>query len=120
MNRSTSGTNIGIHDPVQAAQLIHLCDNYGMDSISLGGTISYLLAYNQRHPEKPLLNGAHFGDFDKIKELVIHAGQVSCRRSAMAHGVFQRVPARLPTPTMSRGWKSRPTSRRPTPAMPGP
>lgn len=69
------GTNIGIHDPVQAAQLIHLCDNYGMDSISLGGTISYLLAYNQRHPEKPLLNGAHFGDFDKIKELVIHAGQ---------------------------------------------
>ncbi len=64
------GTNIGIHDAVQVARLIHLCDNYGMDSISLGVTISYLLSYNERHPEKPLLNGATFGDFAKIEELV--------------------------------------------------
>ncbi len=68
------GTNIGIHDAGQAARLIHLCDNYGMDSISLGVTISYLLSYNERHPEKPLLNGATFGDYDKIKELVELAG----------------------------------------------
>jgi aldehyde:ferredoxin oxidoreductase len=68
------GTNIGIHDPGQAAKLIHLSDNYGMDSISLGVTISYLLSYNERHPEKPLLNGATFGDFEKIKELVDLAG----------------------------------------------
>ena len=69
------GTNIGIHDADQAARLIHLSDNYGMDSISLGVTISYLLSYNERHPEKPLLNGATFGDFAKIKELVDLAGQ---------------------------------------------
>ncbi len=68
------GTNIGIHDAGQAARLIHLCDNYGMDSISLGVTISYLLSYNERHPENPLLNGAHFGDFEKITELVKQAG----------------------------------------------
>lgn len=68
------GTNIGIHDAGQAARLIHLCDNYGMDSISLGVTISYLLAYNEKHPEKPLLNGATFGDFLKIEELVKQAG----------------------------------------------
>ena len=68
------GTNIGIHDAGQAARLIHLCDNYGMDSISLGVTISYLLSYNERHPERPLLNGATFGDYAKIKELVEQVG----------------------------------------------
>ncbi|MGB9080859.1 MAG: aldehyde ferredoxin oxidoreductase C-terminal domain-containing protein [Desulfuromonadaceae bacterium] len=68
------GTNIGIHDAGQAARLIHLSDNYGMDSISLGVTISYLLSYNERHPEKPLLNGATFGDFEKIKELIDQTG----------------------------------------------
>jgi len=68
------GTNLGIHDAGQAARLIHLCDNFGMDSISLGVTISYLLSYNERHPEQPLLNGATFGDFAKIQELVEKAG----------------------------------------------
>ncbi|MBE9487237.1 MAG: aldehyde:ferredoxin oxidoreductase [Chloroflexi bacterium] len=68
------GTNIGIHEAGQAGRLIQLCDNYGMDAISLGVTISYLLSYNERHPEKPLLNGATFGDYDKICELIIGAG----------------------------------------------
>ena len=68
------GTNIGIHDPVQAASLIHLCDNYCMDSISLGVTISYLLSYNERHPGSRLLNGALFGDYENIRELVVMAG----------------------------------------------
>ena len=69
------GTNLGLHDPEQAAQLIKLGDNYGMDSITLGVTVSYVLSYNQRHPEKPLLNGATFGDYQKIRELVIGAGE---------------------------------------------
>jgi aldehyde:ferredoxin oxidoreductase len=69
------GTNIGIHDAGQAARLIQLGDNYGMDSITLGVTISYVLSYNERHPEKPILNGATFGDYDKIRELVIAAGE---------------------------------------------
>jgi aldehyde:ferredoxin oxidoreductase len=69
------GTNIGIHDPGKAAQLIHLGDNYGMDAISLGVTISYLLSYNERHPQQPLLNGATFGDFEKIRELVEQTGR---------------------------------------------
>ena len=68
-------TNIGVHDAGQAACLIQLCDNYGMDSISLGVTISYILSYNERHPEKPLFNGAAFGDYEKIRELIIKAGQ---------------------------------------------
>jgi aldehyde:ferredoxin oxidoreductase len=69
------GTNIGIHDATQAARLIHMCDNYGMDSISLGVTVSYVLSYNERHPEQPLLNGATFGEFAKIQELVDQAGR---------------------------------------------
>lgn len=69
------GTNIGIHAAGQAARLIQLGDNYGMDAISLGVTISYVLSYNQRHPEKTILNGATFGDYEKIRELVILAGE---------------------------------------------
>lgn len=69
------GTNIGIHDAGQAARLIQLGDNYGMDSISLGVTISYVMAYNERHPENPVLNGATFGDYVKARELIIQAGE---------------------------------------------
>jgi len=69
------GTNLGLHDAGQAARLIQLGDNYGMDAISLGVTISYALSYNERHPENPILNGATFGDYDKIRELVTHTGE---------------------------------------------
>lgn len=68
------GTNIGIHTAGQAARLIQLADNYGMDAISLGVTIAYVLSYNERHPQRPLLNGARFGDYEKIRELVIRTG----------------------------------------------
>lgn len=69
------GTNLGIHDAGQAARLIQLCDNYGMDSISLGVTIAYLLSYNQRHADRPLLNGATFGDYEGIRDLVEQTGE---------------------------------------------
>jgi aldehyde:ferredoxin oxidoreductase len=69
------GTNLGIHEAGQAARLIQLSDNYGMDSISLGVTIAYVLSYNERHPEATILGGATFGDYDKIRELIIQAGE---------------------------------------------
>ena len=72
------GTNIGIHDAGQAARLIQLGDNFGMDSISLGVTIAYAQAYNERHPEAPILNGVRFGDYEKIRELIISAGRGEC------------------------------------------
>ncbi len=68
------GTNLGLHHGAMAAELIQLCDNLGMDAISLGTTISYVLDYNARHPEKPILNGATFGEFEKIKDLVRQTG----------------------------------------------
>jgi aldehyde:ferredoxin oxidoreductase len=69
------GTNLGIHDAGQAARLIQLGDNYGMDAISLGVTLAYALSYNARHPDRPILNGATFGDYEKVRELVIQAGE---------------------------------------------
>ena len=69
------GSNMGLHDPRQAASLIHICDNYGIDAISAAVTVAYILDYNERHPEKPLLNGATFGEFEKIRELMLQAGQ---------------------------------------------
>lgn len=69
------GTNIGIHDAGQAARLIQLGDNFGMDSISLGVTISYAQAYNERHPDAHILEGVSFGDYEKIRQIIIRAGR---------------------------------------------
>ena len=71
-------TNLGIHDARQATELVALCDKMGMDSISLGSTISYVLDYNERHPEKRICNAATFGDFSKIKVLIENAGSGEC------------------------------------------
>lgn len=68
------GTNLGIHDGAKAAELIKLCDNLGMDAISLGTTLSYVLDYNERHPGNPLFNGATFGQFEGIRELLAGTG----------------------------------------------
>lgn len=71
-------TNLGIHDGGQAAELVGLCDRYGMDSISLGATLSYALDYNERNPDKPILNNIQFGDFEAIRQLVIDTGSGQC------------------------------------------
>lgn len=72
------GTNIGIHDGWQAAKLVQICDNMGMDAISLGTTISYILDYNSRHPEAPILDGVSFGDYEKIHALIEKTGREAC------------------------------------------
>jgi aldehyde:ferredoxin oxidoreductase len=69
------GVNIGIFDACQVGELIKLCDNLGMDAISLGTTISYVLDYNDKHPDHPLFNGATFGQFEKIRDLVVQTGR---------------------------------------------
>jgi len=72
------GANIGIYEPAQVSELIHLCDQLGMDAISCGSTLSYVLDYNERHPEKPVFNGATFGQFDAIKALMEETGRGEC------------------------------------------
>jgi aldehyde:ferredoxin oxidoreductase len=78
-------TNLGVHNPHLAAELIAWVDHLGMDSISLGTTIAYVLDYNERHPDRPICNGATFGDFEKIKELVLDTGKGRC--PAIGRGV---------------------------------
>ena len=63
-------TNAGVHDPHAVWPLVALIDHLGMDSISCGTTITYVLDYNARHPDAPVFNGATFGDADKIHELI--------------------------------------------------
>ena len=72
-------TNLGVHDASHAAELVGLCDRYGMDSISLGATISYALDYNQRNPDSPILGGVQFGDYEAIRDLVIQTGKGECK-----------------------------------------
>ncbi len=69
------GSNLGVHNPKEVCDLIHRCDLLGMDAISLGTTIAYLLDYNERHSEAPILNGAVFGDYEKIAALIDGAGR---------------------------------------------
>jgi aldehyde:ferredoxin oxidoreductase len=69
------GSNLGLYDAAQVSDLIHLCDVLGMDAISLGTTLSYVLEYNARHPDNPLFNGATFGQFDAIRTLVENTGR---------------------------------------------
>ena len=68
-------TNLGIHDAEQALRLVRIVDNMGMDSISCGTTLSYVLDYNERHPEHSIFNGATFGQFDAIFELIEMTGR---------------------------------------------
>ena len=63
-----------------------------MDSISLGTTIAYVLDYNERHPDAPIVNGARFGDATKIAELVEMTGTGRCPE--IGHGV-KRLSERL-------------------------
>ena len=69
------GSNLGINDSRQVAELVHLCDYLGMDAISLGTTISYVLDYNFRHPDKPICNDVSFGEFEQIRELIVQTGR---------------------------------------------
>ena len=64
------GPNLGIFDPDQVLTLIALTDEAAIDSISLGVTLGYVMEYNQRHPEAPLLGGLAFGDFSATREAI--------------------------------------------------
>jgi len=55
-------SNIGIFDIDPACDLVELVDQYGMDSISLGVTLSYVMEYNRRHPDRPVAGGLSYGD----------------------------------------------------------
>ncbi|HKA52995.1 MAG TPA: aldehyde ferredoxin oxidoreductase C-terminal domain-containing protein, partial [Candidatus Binatia bacterium] len=55
--------NLGIYDQQQALEIVELVDQLGFDSISLGVTLGYIMDYNQRHSQQPIVQGLSFGDF---------------------------------------------------------
>ncbi|MDH3540957.1 MAG: aldehyde:ferredoxin oxidoreductase, partial [Acidimicrobiia bacterium] len=57
-------TNLGIYDPDHALELVLLCDELCMDSISLGATLSYAMEWNRRHPTDQIADGLSYGDFE--------------------------------------------------------
>jgi len=64
------GPNLGVFDPDQVLSLIAQVDEAGLDSISLGVTLGYVMDYNRRHPETPLMDGLSFGDFAGIRRAI--------------------------------------------------
>jgi aldehyde:ferredoxin oxidoreductase len=69
------GPNLGIFDPDQVLTLIAQADEAGLDSISLGVTLGYVMEWNQRHPEAPLVGRLSFGDFDGVREAMTAVGE---------------------------------------------
>ena len=78
-------TNLGVSDAREAAALVRRVDLLGMDSISCGTTVAYVCDYNARHPDAPIANGATFGAFEKIMELVEATG--AGKLPEVGHGV---------------------------------
>ncbi len=67
-------SNLGIFDIDQALDLVELVDELGMDSISCGTTLAYVMEYNRRHPESPIAGGMSYGDYKKTLETIDKIG----------------------------------------------
>ncbi len=67
-------SNIGIFDIDQACILVELVDEMGMDSISIGTTLSYAMEYNRRHPDKKIADGMSYGDFQTTHDVIEKIG----------------------------------------------
>ncbi len=76
-NVTMLGSNVGIGDLKQVAHLNRLCDDYGVDTISLGNVIGFAMEAS----EKNLLDyKISWGDFEKAKVL---AEDIVYRRGAV-------------------------------------
>ncbi|MCA9067403.1 MAG: hypothetical protein KDA84_00670, partial [Planctomycetaceae bacterium] len=67
-------SNIGIFDIDQACILVELVDEMGMDSISIGTTLSYAMEYNRRHPDNKVADGMSYGDFQATHDVIEKIG----------------------------------------------
>ncbi len=66
-NIALLGPNIGLGDLKKVAHLNRMCDNYGLDTISMGNVIGFAIEAS----EKGLLEDRiEWGDFEKAKELI--------------------------------------------------
>lgn len=72
--------NCGVYDQEQALELVELADLYCYDAISLGATISYAMDWNRRNPDKQILDGMAFGDFDKMVKFIKETAAGNCNQ----------------------------------------
>ena len=56
-------SNVGIFEPDECLELCEVVDQYCMDSISVGTTLSYAMEYNRRNPDKMIAHGVTYGDY---------------------------------------------------------
>ena len=61
--------NLGVYDADTALSLIDLVDELGMDSISLGVTLGYVMEFNRRN-EGNLADGLAFGQAVELKDII--------------------------------------------------
>ena len=67
------GSNLGITDPVAVAKANELCNNYGLDTIAVGGLAAYLCDAQENGLISPAAVDGHtmrFGDADEVLWLI--------------------------------------------------
>ena len=68
-------SNIGIFEPDECLELCEVVDQYCMDSISVGTTLSYAMEYNRRNPDKMIAHGVKYGDYKTAHKVLEEIGQ---------------------------------------------
>lgn len=68
-------SNLGIYEPGDALDLVALADETGLDSISLGVTLSFVMEHNRRNPARPIVGGLSYGDVPAVKEAITAVGE---------------------------------------------
>ncbi len=66
-NIALLGSNIGLGDLRKVAHLNRMCDNYGLDTISMGNVIGFAMEASER---KLIEDKIEWGDFEKVRELI--------------------------------------------------
>ncbi len=66
------GGNLGIDDPVAITRANYLCNRLGLDTISTGNVIGFLMELTQRRllPKGLQTNGIEFGDAESVIKLI--------------------------------------------------
>ncbi len=78
------GPNIGIRSLPQAGQLNRMADEWGLDTISLGSCIGFLMEASEKGliPEK-----VKWGDFEAAQKLIVDIGKGEGLGKLVSHGV---------------------------------
>jgi len=66
-NIALLGSNIGLGDLKKVAHLNRMCDDYGLDTISMGNVIGFAMEASEK---KLIEDRIEWGDFEKARELI--------------------------------------------------